>query len=275
MRTDCPRSRPGRTARRCPSSQAGRRFGLADVAHRTPWAGRCGAPLRPVSPVARHISLGHRSGSHCREHWVRPSLRRVVTDTGLLAVPPSSPESVRLYADDLTSRGCVNNLTRAWAHLPAAHDGLLDLLRQAVEAGGLTPRQRGIPVGATASTLGDAYCSLARGTEVAGEAGRDLAGCVLRRRRPARPGRARAGPVGAGGGPRSQRHGAGGRRGAAGGRSQTTGRSSRSRSSWRCGSRSPRSTMPSAGGRTGNSPPPRRHECGDAVRYGRPVASGS
>jgi alkylhydroperoxidase family enzyme len=111
---------------------------------------------------------------------VSPSLRPVVTDTGFLAVPPSSPEAERLYADDLASMGYVNNLTRAWAYLPAAHDRLFDLLRQAVEAGGLTLRQRGILVGATASTLGDAYCSLAWGTKLAGEAGPDLAGCVLR-----------------------------------------------------------------------------------------------
>jgi alkylhydroperoxidase family enzyme len=104
----------------------------------------------------------------------------VDADTGFLAVPPTSPETERLYADDLASQGYVNNLTRTWAHLPTAYDALFDLLREAAEAGGLPLRQRGILVSATAATRGDAYCSLAWGTKLALEAGAELAAGVLR-----------------------------------------------------------------------------------------------
>jgi hypothetical protein len=47
-------------------------------------------------------------------------------------------------------------------------------------SGELTLRQRSILVSATASTLGDSYCSLAWGTRLAGEAGAEVAGGVLR-----------------------------------------------------------------------------------------------
>jgi alkylhydroperoxidase family enzyme len=100
-------------------------------------------------------------------------------DTGFLAVP-ASPDAERLYASDLSSQGYVDNLTRTWAHLPSAYDALFDLLRQASQASGLTLRQRSVLVSAMASTLGDAYCSLAWGTRLATEAGAELAGAVLR-----------------------------------------------------------------------------------------------
>ena len=57
---------------------------------------------------------------------------------------------------------------------------LFDLITQVGEAGSLTYRQRGILVTALASTLGDSYCSLAWGKNLADEAGPDLAGSILR-----------------------------------------------------------------------------------------------
>lgn len=59
------------------------------------------------------------------------------------------------------------------------HDGLFGVLGQAVRAGSLTLRQRGILVAACASALGDSYCSLAWGTKLAGKASPEVAAGVL------------------------------------------------------------------------------------------------
>jgi alkylhydroperoxidase family enzyme len=101
-------------------------------------------------------------------------------DAGFLSVPETTPEAQRLYDDDLESVGYVMNLSKLWAHRPAAQQGIAGVLGEAVKAGSLTMRQRGILISACASTLGDAYCSLAWGKKLAREAGADLAGCVLR-----------------------------------------------------------------------------------------------
>ncbi len=80
---------------------------------------------------------------------------------------PDSPERAALFAQDFDDSGYVMNLTRAWAWLPEAMGGLFDLMDRAVTAGGLTFRDKGILVTATASTLGDSYCSLAWGSKLA------------------------------------------------------------------------------------------------------------
>jgi hypothetical protein len=54
-------------------------------------------------------------------------------DTGFLRPAPASPAADRLFADDREKFGYVMNLSRAWAHVPAAHHDLFDLL--AGEAG--------------------------------------------------------------------------------------------------------------------------------------------
>jgi uncharacterized peroxidase-related enzyme len=100
--------------------------------------------------------------------------------TGFLEVPESSADVQRLYDRDLEQHGFVMNLTSVWAHLPDAKEDLFALMGKVVSAGGLTMRQRGILVSACASTLGDAYCSLAWGERLAAEAGADVAGSVLR-----------------------------------------------------------------------------------------------
>lgn len=102
------------------------------------------------------------------------------SDAGFLGVPEPTPDVRRSYDDDLDDPGYVMNLTRLWAHLPGAQEQLSGLLTRAVEAASLTMRQRGILICACASTLGDAYCSLAWGKKLAGEAGDDVAAGVLR-----------------------------------------------------------------------------------------------
>jgi len=101
-------------------------------------------------------------------------------NAGFLAVPELSADVERVYAADVEQFGFVMNLSRMWAHQPAIHDGLFDLMGQAVKAGSLTFRQRGILVVACASTLGDSYCSLAWGKKLSGVAGADLAASTLR-----------------------------------------------------------------------------------------------
>ena len=102
------------------------------------------------------------------------------TDAGFLGAAEMSADAQRLYDDDVNELGYVMNVSQLWAYQPATQVGLFELLGQAVRAGSLTFRQRGILVTACASALGDAYCSLAWGKKLAGEAGAALAGGVLR-----------------------------------------------------------------------------------------------
>jgi uncharacterized peroxidase-related enzyme len=99
---------------------------------------------------------------------------------GFLDDAPPSADTQRLFDDDVAGLGYVMNTSRLWAHQPAAHDALSDLLGQMVAAASLTFRERGILVAACASTQGDSYCSLMWGTRLAGAAGADVAVGVLR-----------------------------------------------------------------------------------------------
>jgi alkylhydroperoxidase family enzyme len=94
--------------------------------------------------------------------------------------PPLTPDVQAMYDADQSGRGFVMNLSKVWSHQPATKQGLLDLLAQCATAAGLTVRQRAILVTAGASTLGDAYCSLAWGATLVEEAGAEIAGSILR-----------------------------------------------------------------------------------------------
>ena len=94
-------------------------------------------------------------------------------------MPELSADVERIYTADIEQLGFVMNLSRSWAHQPAIHDRLFELMGQAVRAGSLTFRQRAILVVACVSTLGDSYCSLAWGRKLSGVAGADLAAGVL------------------------------------------------------------------------------------------------
>ena len=103
------------------------------------------------------------------------------TETGSFLDDPHETEAVRrLFADDLAQDGFVMNLSRVWAHRPELRERLSALLAEAASAAGLTFRQRGVLVAATASTRADSYCSLAWGTRLAGEMGAEGAAAVLR-----------------------------------------------------------------------------------------------
>ncbi len=99
--------------------------------------------------------------------------------TSFLSEPEPSDEVRRMYDEDLDGDGYVMNLTRVWAHVPHVNDAVSALIGAATSAGGLTMRQRGVLVGATASTLGDSYCSLAWGRRLAREVGDETAAEVL------------------------------------------------------------------------------------------------
>jgi uncharacterized peroxidase-related enzyme len=95
--------------------------------------------------------------------------------------PPEETDDVRaLYAADLADGGFVMNLSRVWGHRPELRERLTGLLSAAASAAGLSFRQRGILVAATASAREDSYCSLAWGARLAGEIGPYAAAAVLR-----------------------------------------------------------------------------------------------
>lgn len=96
-----------------------------------------------------------------------------------LAEPPATPAVQALYDADVTARGYVMNLSRAWAHHPEAHDVLFELVADVARHGGLSVRERAVLISAGASTMGDPYCSLAWGTRLAEEADPTTAGAVL------------------------------------------------------------------------------------------------
>lgn len=98
---------------------------------------------------------------------------------GFLAEPPLTSEAQALYDEDLSESGYVWNVSRLWAYQPQTMERLFELMSQAFKPSGLDFRQRGILVAATASTLGDSYCSLAWGGKLSGVSDAALAAGVL------------------------------------------------------------------------------------------------
>jgi uncharacterized peroxidase-related enzyme len=85
----------------------------------------------------------------------------------------------RMYAADRAGQGYVANLTRVWANSPEALDALSYVLKQATVIAGIDPRTRALLVTACAATIGDSYCALAFGSQLAREAGDDAAVAVI------------------------------------------------------------------------------------------------
>jgi alkylhydroperoxidase family enzyme len=85
-----------------------------------------------------------------------------------------------MFDEDVEEHGFVMNASRLWAYAPEAHEALFDFLGTVTRLGSLSLRQRGVLVTATASTLGDAYCSLAWGSRLADAANAATARNVLR-----------------------------------------------------------------------------------------------
>jgi uncharacterized peroxidase-related enzyme len=98
---------------------------------------------------------------------------------GFLNSPPPSAAAQQLFDDDLAELGFVMNASRLWAYQPATLAALFDVMSQGLTGCRLTTRERGVLVTATASTVGDAYCSLAWGCKLADAADAPTAAGVL------------------------------------------------------------------------------------------------
>ncbi|MEJ7649089.1 MAG: hypothetical protein WKF57_08660 [Nakamurella sp.] len=94
-----------------------------------------------------------------------------------LGEPPDTSARRQMYDEDLADEGYVMNLTRVWAHDPAAHEAFWAAVTQVSSS--LTVRERAVLVTATAATLGDSYCALAWGSRLAGTATPEQAASVL------------------------------------------------------------------------------------------------
>jgi uncharacterized peroxidase-related enzyme len=83
------------------------------------------------------------------------------------------------YADDLSSDGYVNNLTRVWCWRPDVMASFQALRAELLTGSTLSEREVAVMVAATAAAHGDSYCALAWGTRLAGLAGDVTAAAVL------------------------------------------------------------------------------------------------
>lgn len=101
------------------------------------------------------------------------------TGAGFLPEPPTNEAVEAAYAEDLDDLGYVMNASRLWGWDPQSWDALFGVVGRATELGGLTFRQRGILVAATAASIHDSYCSMAWGNKLAAKAGPALAAGVL------------------------------------------------------------------------------------------------
>jgi uncharacterized peroxidase-related enzyme len=102
-------------------------------------------------------------------------------EPSFLAEPASLSEAARrLYDDDVTELGYVMNASRLWANDIDAYVKLFELLGHVTRNAGLSIRDRGILVAATASTRGDSYCALSWGRKLAEHASPGFSRAVIR-----------------------------------------------------------------------------------------------
>ena len=132
---------------------------------------RDGLPLRAEIDVVGYLARSPQSDAGAWPYDTRSG--------SFLPAPGQEAAVRRLYDDDAHELGYVMNASRMWGHQPRLQDELSALINRATEIAGLGFRDRGILMTATASTLGDAYCSLAWGNKLSGVASGALAGTVL------------------------------------------------------------------------------------------------
>jgi uncharacterized peroxidase-related enzyme len=96
-----------------------------------------------------------------------------------LLPPADSPATASLFQSDLDERGYVMNLSRVWAWRPEVQSGFAALRTLLTGESALSKRELGVLVCATASSLGDSYCSLAWGKLLADAADPASAAAVL------------------------------------------------------------------------------------------------
>ena len=94
--------------------------------------------------------------------------------------PPAVDAAAQaLFDRDVEQIGFVMNASRVWSHQPDAVLRLFELLGDVRTEAELSMRDMGILIAATASTLGDSYCSLAWGMKLAERSDADTAAAVL------------------------------------------------------------------------------------------------
>ena len=99
---------------------------------------------------------------------------------GFLGAPELDPLVQQMYDGDLRAQGYVAELTKVWAWSPGAFAALSHALAVAVDMGHLDLAQRSLLVTATASAMGDSYCTLAWGSKLARYAGDEVTAGVVR-----------------------------------------------------------------------------------------------
>lgn len=93
---------------------------------------------------------------------------------------PPEDEGVRaLYASERADEGFVMNLVHLWAWRPEVFRTFVELRKLVVEQSSLTAREYAVLVCATASSLGDSYCSLAWGHRLAEASSDETAAALL------------------------------------------------------------------------------------------------
>jgi hypothetical protein len=136
---------------------------------------REGLPLRAPIDVVGYVARK----PVARTSTTRRPAASKASVTGFLGPAEETTEVRGLFDEEVQEMGFVMNGSRLWAHVPAHQAALFELMGKAVSGASLTMRERGILVTASASTLGDSYCSLAWGQNLARLADADLAAGVL------------------------------------------------------------------------------------------------
>ena len=133
---------------------------------------RDGLPLRAEIDVVGYLARApeQSTSTHAVGDW---------KGAGFLGPAAVTPAARAYVNEDVEDLGYVMNGSRVWAHLPAEVDALFALMGRAKSIASLSMRQRAILVTATASTMGDSYCSLAWGQKLSTAADPDLAASVL------------------------------------------------------------------------------------------------
>jgi len=96
-----------------------------------------------------------------------------------LPAPAQSEAAARICQSSRDTHGFVMNVAQLWSWRPDVFEAFAALRNQLTSPSTLTKRDQAIIVCATASQLGDSYCSLAWGKTLAAEAGAAVAAAVL------------------------------------------------------------------------------------------------
>ena len=100
--------------------------------------------------------------------------------TSFLGEPPESAAAAAVHAAYVEDDGYVANYARTWCWRPDLLTGFADLRQQLMGESSLSPGELAVLVVATASAIGDSYCSLAWGGRLAGSRGEPAAAAALR-----------------------------------------------------------------------------------------------